>query len=119
MKMNYFVFGTNDMQTSVKFYDLLFANGEMNKIHNEGRMTLWAGNGFMFALAEPFNGDKATVGNGTMVGFNLSSKDEVTRLYNLALKLGGTNEGEPQIRSSYFSAYVRDLDNNKICLFNN
>lgn len=118
MKMNYFVFGTNDMPTAVNFYDTLFDGGEMKKIHNEGRMTLWAGNDFTFALAEPFDGNKATVGNGSMVGFNLISAGEVVRLYGKALTLGGTDEGEPAVRSGYYSAYVRDLDGNKICLFN-
>lgn len=117
MRMNYFVFGTNDMPKAVQFYDNLFDGTGMNKIHAEGRMTLWAGEDFMFALAEPFNGEAATAGNGTMVGFNLGSSDEVERLYHKALQIGGTDEGEPGIRSGRFSAYVRDLDNNKICLF--
>lgn len=117
MKMNYFVLGTNNMQAAVKFYDSLFNSGEMAKIHNEGRMTLWAGADFMFALAEPFDGNKATVGNGTMVGFNVSSDEEVVRLYDKALSLGARDEGKPGIRSGYFSAYIRDFDHNKICLF--
>jgi predicted lactoylglutathione lyase len=117
MKMNYFVFGTNDMPKAIQFYDSLFDGTEMNKIHAEGRMTLWAGEDFMFALAEPFDGEAATAGNGTMVGFNLGSSAEVKRLYRKALEIGGTDEGEPGIRSGRFSAYVRDLDENKICLF--
>jgi len=117
MKMNYFVFGTNNMQKATQFYDELFAGTEINKLNSEGRMTLWAGEDFMFALAEPFDGNKATVGNGTMVGFNLKSSSEVEGLYNKALAIGGIDEGEPAIRSGRFSAYVRDLDKNKICFF--
>ncbi len=52
-----------------------------------------------------------------MVGFSLGSADEVKRLYKKALELGGSDEGEPKIRAGRFSAYLRDLDNNKICLF--
>lgn len=117
MKMNYFVFGTNDMQKSVQFYDALFEGDEINKVHAEGRMTLWAGQDFMFAVAEPFNGEEATFGNGTMIGFNLGSTSEVERLYKKALDIGATDDGKPGIRSGRFSAYVRDLDKNKICLF--
>lgn len=116
--MNYFVFGTNNMQAAVKFYDRLFESLEMTKIHNEGRMTLWSGTDFMFALAEPFDGKEASIGNGTMVGFNLNSKNEVIHIYDKALSLGGKDEGQPGMRSGHFSAYVRDIDNNKICLFN-
>ncbi|PKF61586.1 glyoxalase [Psychromonas sp. psych-6C06] len=116
MKMNYFVFGTNNMNAAVEFYDLIFKGGEMTKLNNEGRMTLWAGTDFFFALAEPFDGKQATAGNGTMVGFNVSAS-EVKRLHQLALSIGGTDEGKPSIRSDRFSAYVRDLDGNKICFF--
>ncbi len=117
MKMNYFVLGTNNMQSAIRFYDELFEGCNMNKLLDGGRMTLWEGNDFMFALAEPFDGKEATVGNGSMVGFNLGSASEVERLYNKALEIGGFDEGKPSIRSGRFSAYVRDLDKNKICLF--
>ena len=117
MKMNYFVFGTNNLQKAARFYDDFFESSGINKIHAEGRMVLWAGEGFMFAVAEPFDGNGATAGNGTMVGFNLGSSSEVERLYKRALEIGGTDEGEPGVRSGRFSAYVRDLDKNKICLF--
>ena len=110
MKMNYFVFETNNMQQAMQFYDAFFKHSGINKIHSEGRMTLWSGKDFMFAVAEPFDGNDATFGNGTMVGFNLGSSSEVERLYKKALELGGTSEGEPEIRSGRFSAYVRDLD---------
>lgn len=117
MKMNYVVFGTNNMEQAVQFYDALFEGSEINKVHAQGRMTLWAGHDFMFAVAEPFNGEEATFGNGIMVGFNLGSSSEVERLYNKALEMGGIDEGKPGIRSARFSAYIRDLDKNKICLF--
>lgn len=117
MKMNYFVFGTNNMEKAVAFYDAIFKIAGVNKIHSQGRMTLWAGQDFMFAIAEPFNGEIATNGNGTMIGFNLSSSQQVEELYEKALSIGGENEGTPGMRSGRFSAYVRDLDKNKICLF--
>lgn len=105
------------MKEAVKFYDTLFENSGINKIHSEGRMTLWSGQDFMFAVAEPFDGNEATFGNGTMVGFNLGSSSEVERLHKKALEIGGENEGNPEVRSGRFSAYVRDLDKNKICFF--
>lgn len=110
MKMKYFVVGTNDMDTSVKFYDSLFDQMGLNKFPTE-RMIYWLGDGFAFAVASPFNEEPATNGNGTMVG----SIDEVKRLHKKAIELGGTCEGEPNERGPYFSAYVRDLDKNKVC----
>lgn len=117
MKMNYFVFGTNNMLKAVQFYDALFEGRGINNIHSDGRMTLWAGDNFMFAVAEPHDGEPANNGNGTMIGFNLDSAEEIDSIYKKALELGGTSEGEPGVRSGRFSAYVRDLDRNKICFF--
>jgi len=117
MKMNYFVFGTNDKQKAVSFYDAFFEDCGVEKIHDEGRMTLWASEELMFAVAEPFDGNTASNGNGTMVGFNVDTSKEVDRMYEKALTLGGVSEGEPTIRSGMYSAYVRDLDKNKICIY--
>ena len=117
MKMNYFVFGTNNKEKAVAFYDELFDGCGLNKIQGQGRMVLWGNEEFMFAIAEPFDENPASNGNGTMLGFHVDSVEEVDRLHNKALELGGVNEGEPRIRSNMHSAYVRDLDNNKICFY--
>jgi len=116
MKMNYFVFGTNNMEAAVKFYDALFEHTEMRQTFATERMTFWQGEDedAAFAVAIPFDQNSATNGNGTMLGFSLDSEDEVTRLYNKAIELGGSCEGKPGQRGPRFSAYVRDLDNNKI-----
>ena len=52
--------------------------------------------------------------NGTMIGFNVGSTEEVKRLHKKVLELGGTCEGEPSQRGPKFSAYARDLDKNKM-----
>ena len=118
MKMSYFVFGTNNMSAAVEFYDRLFEGTGVQRHPNEGRMALWIGDGFLFALAEPFDEKAATVGNGSMCGFELDNADQVSEKHALALEHGGKDEGEPKIRSDRFSAYVRDLDGNKLCFFN-
>jgi predicted lactoylglutathione lyase len=115
--MNYITLGTNNMQAAIMFYDCLFDATGVSQIVSGGRMTLWQGDDFMFAVAEPFNGAQATVGNGSMVGFDVGSVDKVHKLYKRALELGGVSDGEPGIRSDRFSAYARDLDGNKLCFF--
>jgi predicted lactoylglutathione lyase len=52
-----------------------------------------------------------------MLGFHVESIEEVNRLHTKGIKLGGVSEGEPKIRSNMHSAYIRDLDNNKICIY--
>ncbi|MBO9449845.1 VOC family protein [Tropicibacter sp. R16_0] len=116
MQMNYFVFGTNDMAAAMHFYDRLFAQAGLERVTPTERMTYWLGADFAFAAAIPFDENPATNGNGTMVGFSVGSNEEVERLHALAIELGGTSDGEPRQRGPRFSAYVRDLDQNKICL---
>lgn len=116
MKMDYCVLGTNNMTASIAFYDSLFEQTELNQVLSTDRMTFWQGKDFAFAIAIPFNQEPASNGNGngTMIGFNVSSIEEVKRLHKKAIELGGSCEGEPNQRGPKFSAYVRDLDKNKI-----
>ena len=74
--------------------------------------------GGMFAVVGPYNGQSATVGNGTMIGFALESHAAVDAFHAKALELGGTDEGAPGPRgpaeAKAYMAYMRDLDGNKI-----
>ena len=114
MKLDYCVLGTNNMQASIKFYDSLFEKTELKQVLSTDRMTFWQCDDFAFAIAIPFNEEPASNGNGTMIGINVGSSEEVIRLYNKVIELGGTSEGEPGQRGPKFSAYARDLDKNKI-----
>lgn len=116
MRMNYVVVGTNDMRTSRAFYDALFAGAGLQTMAASDRMTYWLGADFAFAVAVPFDAAPATNGNGTMVGFCVGTKEDVERMHRLALGSGGTCEGAPGQRGPKVSAYVRDLDGNKLCL---
>ena len=114
MKMDYCVLGTNNMEASIKFYDSLFEQTELTQILANERMTYWLSEDFAFAVAIPFNEEPASNGNGTMIGLNVGSTEEVIRLHKKVVELGGTCEGEPGQRGPKFSAYARDLDKNKI-----
>jgi len=102
------------MEEAIEFYDSLFEKTGLTQVFSTDRMTFWQCEDFAFALAEPFNGEPATNGNGTMIGLNVGSTEEVERLHKKAIELGGTSEGEPGQRGPKYSAYVRDLDKNKI-----
>jgi len=54
-----------------------------------------------------------------MVAFKADSKDHVATMYNKAISLGATCEGEPgqRVEDMFYGAYVRDLDGNKLCFF--
>ena len=69
-------------------------------------------------VGPPFDGQKATNGNGTHVAFIAESRPMVDAFYAAALANGGTDEGPPGPRPhyhrNYYGAYVRDPDGNKI-----
>ena len=117
MKMNYFVLGTNDMEASAQFYNALFESKGIRQTYSTERMTYWQGADFTFAIAEPFNTEPATYGNGTKVGFRADSVDDVQWLHAKVLELGGSCEGHPGLRGPMYSAYVRDLDDNKLAFY--
>lgn len=114
MKLDYCVLGTNNIEASIEFYDSLFEQTELKQVLSTDRMTFWQCADFAFAVAKPFNGEPASHGNGTMIGLNVGSVEEVTRLYQKAIALGGSCEGKPGQRGPKIAAYVRDLDKNKI-----
>ena len=73
----------------------------------------------MIAVCQPFDGNAPSCGNGGMIAFSASSKEEVSALYDKAISLGATSEGEPgqRIDDVFFGGYVRDLDGNKLAFY--
>ncbi|GIS75618.1 MAG: hypothetical protein CM1200mP12_13370 [Gammaproteobacteria bacterium] len=50
-----------------------------------------------------------------MTGITLDSTEEVDAMYAKAIELGASDEGEPGQRvPTFYGAYVRDLDGNKL-----
>ncbi|WP_293573502.1 VOC family protein [Phaeobacter sp.] len=74
-----------------------------------------------FYVKPPFDGQPATAGNGAMVSFETSSRQQVQELHTAGLRAGGTDEGQPGFRAAYspnfYVAYLRDPQGNKIGLF--
>ncbi len=116
IKLNYFVLRTNDMRASKAFYGGLFAGAGLQTTSPSDRMTCWLAEDFAFAIATPLDERPATNGNGTTVGFSVAVKEDVQRVHGLALELGGTCQGAPGQCGPKFSAYVRDLGGNRLCL---
>ncbi len=117
MKLNYFVIGTNNMDAAVTFYNALFDQSGIPQVFATERMTYWQGEGYFFAVALPFDEEPATFGNGTMLGFEVNNAEDVTRLHDKVIELGGHSEGAPMQRGPKFSAYARDLDGNKLSFY--
>ena len=73
----------------------------------------------MLGVTLPFDGEDASVGNGVMVAFSAGSAAAVDQVHAAALAAGGICEGPPgQRMDNFYGAYFRDLDGNKLCVFN-
>ena len=119
---SFITIGTNDLKNSKIFYDELLQSINIKNVLETDRYIGYAKNSSLnkveFYLMLPHNKKTATFGNGTMITFEIISKKDVDMFYNLALKLGATDEGLPGPRhEEHYYAYFRDLDGNKICAF--
>ena len=118
------MFGTNDLEKSKKFYDNFLEKLELVKALDEKEYVGYAKKDepkkVIFYITLPFDGGKASFGNGTMVAFEATSPEVVDFVHKLAIENGGVNEGKPGKREHYsdkYFSYFRDLDNNKICIY--
>lgn len=118
--IGYTTVGTNDLERAAKFYDALLGEFGAARGMELDRFILWATapNAPMFAIAKPYDGKAATVGNGVMIALAARSREHVDRIYKKALELGGTDEGAPGVRGgTFYAGYFRDLDGNKLNAF--
>ena len=122
--IGYVTLGTNDLERAAKFYDPIAAEMGVGRMMEFDSFIAWgqAGGGAGIAATKPFDGKEASVGNGTMVALQAKDRDQVKRLYDIALANGGSDEGEPGPRGEpdengmvFYAAYFRDPDGNKIC----
>lgn len=118
--IGYTTFGTNDLARATRFYDELLAELGAKRAMEMETFVAWATapGTPMVAVIKPFDGQPATVGNGTMVALATSSKEQVDAVHRKALALGGRDEGAPGQRApGFYAAYFRDLDGNKLNAF--
>ncbi|WP_210093114.1 VOC family protein [Ruegeria sp. HKCCSP346] len=119
--IGYVTVGVSDMARAKDFYTKLFADKGAKVVIDAGRIA-FIGNkpdAPMLAVCEPYDGNVCAAGNGNMVAFAADSKDEVKELYDKAISLGAVDEGEPgqRVPDSFYGAYVRDPDGNKLCFY--
>ena len=119
--IGYVTLGTNDLERAVAFYDKLFAVlGAGRFMEDPGHFVAWAVAPDKPALSvtKPWDGKRATSGNGTMVALVVDSKDKVHAVYDKAIELGGSDEGPPGPRmDGFYAGYFRDRDGNKLNVF--
>lgn len=124
--IGYVTLGTNDLQQNAPFYDAIAKEMGVGRMMDFDSFIAWGawGGGAGVALTKPFDGKSATVGNGTMVALQAKDKDQVHRLYDIAMASGGSDEGAPGPRgdadengNTFYAGYFRDPDGNKLNAF--
>lgn len=122
---NHIMLGTNDIERSKSFYDVVLATlgvGEpMRHTADSGHKRLfYRHNGGTFCISEPIDGEVATAGNGSTIGFKCDSPEQVKKFHDVAVANGGVSiEDPPGLREGSMGpihlSYVRDPDGNKLC----
>ncbi len=118
--------GSSDLKLSGAFYDAVL--GTLGYKRSPESIETWIGwgpkhdDGVSLWLTRPFDGKPPTAGNGTMITFRARNEAEVQAFHKAALANGGSDEGAPGTRPYYeptfYVAYVRDPDGNKLaCVF--
>ncbi len=113
--------GSNDLDRSKKFYDALFAatGGKEGRVDPRGRL-VYVNNGGILLITKPIDGEAATHGNGSTVGFAVDGPEQAQAWEQAGIAAGGTAiEDPPGVRSgsgmNLYLAYLRDPDGNKLC----
>jgi catechol 2,3-dioxygenase-like lactoylglutathione lyase family enzyme len=109
--------GVSDIEASKRFYDaVLGALGVSPGVENNGRYIYLSPGGF-FAITIPINGEPATHGNGSTIGFSVDSPEQAEAFHAAGVENGGTTCEDPPGRreNGMYLAYLRDPDGNKLC----
>jgi len=112
--------GVNDLERSRKFYDALLGTlGIAPGAANKNRFFYRSPTG-SFGISTPINGEPATHGNGSTLGFSMTSPEQADAFHAAGIANGGTTcEDPPGWRDGsvgrLYLAYLRDPDGNKLC----
>ena len=114
---SHMVVGSNDLSRSKNFYDALFE--KEGRQDDKGRLS-YGRKGTVFMVTDPIDGQAATHGNGSTIGFAFDTPEEVDAWHARGVAAGGKAiEDPPGLRSNAFGslylAYLRDPDGNKLC----
>ena len=112
--------GTNDLARAKTFYDAVLGALGVAPGHVDRHRVFWRTATGVFSVSLPINGEPATVGNGSTLGFACASAEQAQAWHAAGIAHGGTTcEDPPGLREGaagpLYIAYLRDPDGNKIC----
>ena len=117
---SHMMIGSNDIDRSKTFYDATFTamGGRAGSVDAKGRL-VYVHNGGIFIVTKPIDGEAATHGNGSTIGFAMTP-EQADAWHKAGVENGGTAiEDAPGVRDGgamkMYLAYLRDPDGNKLC----
>lgn len=118
--ISYAMVGSKDLKRSGEFFDKVLGVVGAHRAMEGETSIMWATDMDkpFFAVCLPYDGNEASVGNGSMISIGADTKEQVHDMYEAAQNNGGSCEGEPGPRGDqYYMAYFRDPDGNKFSIF--
>lgn len=117
---SHIMIGTNDLDKAKAFYDAVLGVVGVPAGVVDRHRVFWRTSTGVFSVTVPINGQPATVGNGSTIGFACQSAEQVDAWHDAGVGHGGTScEDPPGVREGaagkLYLAYLRDPDGNKIC----
>jgi catechol 2,3-dioxygenase-like lactoylglutathione lyase family enzyme len=111
--------GVTDVSEACRFYDpVLGALGYRRVMEFLPHAVAYGDSAPQFWVQLPHDGQRASSGNGTHIGFAAGSQRTVQAFHAAAVKAGAQDEGAPGPRPdyhpNYYGAFVRDPFGNKI-----
>lgn len=116
--LSYATVGSNDLDRTIPFYTDLLQTQGVTKLfdHPRGGVLFGKDGRPVLGVLTPFDRAAASVGNGSMVAFDLPTREAVDAFHAKALALGGSCEGAPGERGpGFYMSYFRDPEGNKFC----
>lgn len=118
---SHIMLGADDIEASKKFYDATLGvlGAKPGNVDPKGRV-IYMNKGGMLLLTKPIDGQPASCGNGSTIGFAVDSQEEANAWHEAGIANGGTAiEDPPGIREGagmkLYLAYLRDPSGNKLC----
>lgn len=115
---NHVMVGANDLDESKRFYDALLDTLGIAPGNKDSDVRCsYRGNGGVFMIKIPIDGEPATNGNGSTIGFAAKDTATVEAWHAAGIANGGTTcEDPPGLRENgVYLAYLRDPAGNKLC----
>ena len=112
--------GTQQLDRAKTFYDAVLGTLGVPAGTVDRHRIFWRTPTGVFSASLPINGEPATAGNGSTVGFACQSAEQAQAWHAAGLAHGGTAcEDPPGVREGangkLYLAYLRDPDGNKVC----